>query len=91
MEVSFHHRALYTGLSVTVLMVCRHLPLYDIRYDAMGADPLYWLRSILSSNRGTLMELGVGPVVTAGTLFQLTSTVGAKGGAGEPFGEATVV
>ncbi|KAF8693444.1 hypothetical protein HU200_038840 [Digitaria exilis] len=75
-EVSFHHRALYTGLSVSIFMVCSHLPLYGVRYASMGADPLYWLRSILSSNRGTLMELGVGPVVTAGTLFQLASTSG---------------
>ena len=69
--VPFHRRMLYTGLSVSVFMVCSHLPLYGVRYAASGADPLYWLRSILASNRGTLMEFGVGPVVTAGTVMQL--------------------
>ncbi|CAL4887299.1 unnamed protein product [Urochloa decumbens] len=72
--VPFQRRALYTGLSVAVFLVCSHVPLYGVRYGAAssgGADPLYWVRSILASNRGTLMELGVGPVVTAGTLTQL--------------------
>jgi protein transport protein SEC61 subunit alpha len=69
--VPFHRRMLYTGLSVSVFMVCSHLPLYGVRYAASGADPLYWVRSILASNRGTLMEFGVGPVVTAGTVMQL--------------------
>ncbi|KAF8693447.1 hypothetical protein HU200_038843 [Digitaria exilis] len=53
-EVPFHHHALYTGLSVSIFVVCSHLPLYGVRYASMGADPLYWLRSILSSNHGTL-------------------------------------
>ncbi len=32
---------------------------------AQSADPLYWMRVILASNRGTLMELGIGPIVTS--------------------------
>ena len=72
--VTFHRRALYTGISVSVFLVCSHLPLYGVRYASSGgADPLYWVRSILASNRGTLMELGVGPVVTAGTVMQLAT------------------
>ena len=72
--VPFHRRALYTGISVSVFLVCSHLPLYGVRYASSGgADPLYWVRSILASNRGTLMELGVGPVVTAGTVMQLAT------------------
>lgn len=35
------------------------------------ADPLYWMRAILASNRGTLLELGVTPIVTTGLIFQL--------------------
>ncbi|KAL6605766.1 hypothetical protein ACP70R_041419 [Stipagrostis hirtigluma subsp. patula] len=58
-------------MSVSVLLVCSHLPLYGVRYSPSGADPLYWVRTLLASNRGTLMELGVAPVVTAGTVMQL--------------------
>lgn len=32
---------------------------------ALCADPLYWMRVILASNRGTLMELGISPIVTS--------------------------
>jgi protein transport protein SEC61 subunit alpha len=41
-----------------------------------GDDPMYWTRVIMASNRGTLMELGIGPIVTAGMIMQLL--VGAK-------------
>jgi len=40
------------------------------------ADPLYWLRVIMASNRGTLMELGISPIVTSGLIMQLLA--GAK-------------
>ncbi len=36
-----------------------------------SADPLYWLRTILASNKGTLMELGLAPIVTAAVFMHL--------------------
>lgn len=45
-------------------------------YIAQGADPFYWMRVILASNRGTLMELGISPIVTAGMILQLLAGVG---------------
>lgn len=36
-----------------------------------SADPFYWIRVILASNRGTLMELGISPIVTSGLIMQL--------------------
>merc|ERR1712060_655155 len=36
----------------------------------------YWIRVILASNRGTLMELGISPIVTSGLIMQLLA--GAK-------------
>ena len=36
-----------------------------------SSDPLYWLRVIIASNRGTLMELGITPIVTSGMIMQL--------------------
>lgn len=41
-----------------------------------GADPFYWARMIMASSRGTVMELGTGPIITAGLITQLL--VGAK-------------
>jgi protein transport protein SEC61 subunit alpha len=31
---------------------------------------MFWLRVILASNRGTLMELGISPVITADYIMQ---------------------
>uniref|UniRef100_A0A0E0ER57 Translocon Sec61/SecY plug domain-containing protein n=1 Tax=Oryza meridionalis TaxID=40149 RepID=A0A0E0ER57_9ORYZ len=51
------------------------LPLYGI-HSTTGADPFYWMRVILASNRGTVMELGITPIVTSGMVMQLL--VGSK-------------
>ncbi len=51
------------------------MPLYGIT-KTTGSDPFYWMRIILASNRGTLMELGISPIVTAGMVMQLLA--GAK-------------
>merc|ERR1711959_171266 len=37
----------------------------------MGGDPFYWMRVILASNRGTLMELDITPIITSGMVMQL--------------------
>merc|ERR1712164_46052 len=36
-----------------------------------SSDPFYWMRVILASNRGTLMELGISPIATSGLVMQL--------------------
>jgi protein transport protein SEC61 subunit alpha len=36
-----------------------------------SADPFYWMRVIMASNRGTLMELGISPIITSGMIMQL--------------------
>ncbi|ODQ79390.1 hypothetical protein BABINDRAFT_161793 [Babjeviella inositovora NRRL Y-12698] len=46
------------------------IPLYGI-VSSDSSDPLFWLRMMLASNRGTLMELGVSPIVSSGMVFQL--------------------
>ena len=46
------------------------IPLYGIA-SSDSSDPLFWLRMMLASNRGTLMELGISPIVSSGMLFQL--------------------
>jgi len=56
-------------------LVCSQIPLYGIQKMA-GDDPLYWTRVILASNRGTIMELGISPIITSGMIMQLL--LGAK-------------
>lgn len=53
-------------------LVMSQVPLYGIM-SSDSSDPLYWMRVILASNRGTLMELGITPIVTSGMIMQLLS------------------
>ncbi|KAL6511238.1 Protein transport protein Sec61 subunit alpha [Orobanche minor] len=44
--------------------------LHDWRRSIL-LDACYWMRIILASNRGTVMELGITPIVTSGLVMQL--------------------
>lgn len=69
-QVPFNHKVLWTATTLLIFLVCSQVPLYGIM-SSDSSDPLYWMRAILASNRGTLMELGITPVVTAGMIMQL--------------------
>lgn len=69
-KVSFNQRVMWTGVTLLIFLVMSEIPLYGIN-SSDGLDPLIWLRMMLASNRGTLMELGVTPIVTASMVFQL--------------------
>ncbi|KAJ7322797.1 SecY subunit domain-containing protein, partial [Mycena albidolilacea] len=49
------------------------VPLYGIM-SSDSSDPLYWMRVILASNRGMLMELGITPIITSGMIMQLLAS-----------------
>lgn len=38
-----------------------------------SSDPFYWMRVMMASNRGTLMELGITPIMSSGSIMQLLS------------------
>jgi protein transport protein SEC61 subunit alpha len=61
---------LWTSITLFIFLVCCQIPLYGIRSNK-SSDPFYWMRVILASNRGTLMELGISPIVTSGMVMQL--------------------
>lgn len=62
--VSLKHKVIWTLLTLLVFLICSQIPLFGISH-IVGDDPLFWTRLIMASNRGTLMELGIGPIVTA--------------------------
>merc|ERR1712205_103384 len=66
----FKEKVLWTAITLFTFLVCCQIPLYGIKSNA-GSDPFYWMRVILASNRGTLMELGISPIVTSGLVMQL--------------------
>jgi protein transport protein SEC61 subunit alpha len=69
-KIPFKEKVLYTAVTLFVFLVCSQLPLYGIKTNS-GADPFYWARVIMASNRGTCMELGISPIVTSGLVMQL--------------------
>ncbi|KAE8656389.1 Protein transport protein Sec61 subunit alpha isoform 2 [Hibiscus syriacus] len=69
-KIAFREKVTYTVVSLFIFLVCSQLPLYGI-HSTTGADPFYWMRVILASNRGTVMELGITPIVTSGLVMQL--------------------
>lgn len=70
-KVSFNEKLFWTAITLIIYLVmasdaCR---LYGI--SSQAEETLAPLRIIFASSRGTLMELGIGPIVTAGLILQL--------------------
>ncbi len=70
-KVKFNEKLFWTALVLVVFLVMSEVPLYGIASNVQ--DQFGALRVIFASNRGTLMELGIGPIVTAGLILQLLS------------------
>merc|ERR1711998_390250 len=69
-KIPFREKALWTIVTLFIFLVCCQIPLYGV-HTSKSSDPFYWMRVILASNRGTLMELGISPIVTSGMVMQL--------------------
>merc|ERR1711998_694425 len=69
-KIPFKEKVLWTAITLFIFLVCCQIPLYGIK-GSKSSDPFYWMRVILASNRGTLMELGISPIVTSGMVMQL--------------------
>jgi len=68
-RVRFNEKLLWTAIVLVVYLVMTEVPLFGVQTTALGE--LAALRIIFASNRGSLMELGIGPIVTAGLILQL--------------------
>ncbi|TFF95165.1 MAG: preprotein translocase subunit SecY [Promethearchaeota archaeon] len=69
-EVSFKEKLIWTVVVLIIYIVMSQIPLYGVQLEET-ADYFYWLRVILASQRGSLTELGIGPIVTSGLIMQL--------------------
>lgn len=70
-----YERFFWTALALVAYIVMANTPLYGIATAGAGPNLLI-VQIIFASNRGTLMELGIGPIVTAGLIMQILA--GAK-------------
>ena len=68
-KLSLQVRLAWCGLALFIYMIMSQTPLYGATTPAF--DFLAFARVIFASQQGTLTELGIGPIVTAGLLMQL--------------------
>jgi len=71
-KVRFNEKLMWTALALVIFFIMSQIPLYGLGKGG-EADPFGALRVIFASKRGTLMELGIGPIVTAGLILQILS------------------
>lgn len=62
-------RLMWSGFALLIYMVMAQTPLFGAQTPEF--DFLAFARVIFASQQGTLVELGIGPIVTAGLLMQL--------------------
>jgi preprotein translocase SecY subunit len=68
-KVGFNEKIFWTAIVLIVYLIMTEISLYGISSNVQ--EQFGALRVIFASNRGTLMELGIGPIVTAGLILQL--------------------
>src|SRR3989338_6862970 len=68
-KIPLQTRLIWSGVVLLIYMVMGQTPLFGATAPAF--DFLQFARVIFASQQGTLVELGIGPIVTAGLLMQL--------------------
>jgi preprotein translocase subunit SecY len=68
-KIPLQVRLLWCGIALLIYMIMGQTPLFGA--TAPQFDFLAFARVIFASQQGTLVELGIGPIVTAGLLMQL--------------------
>jgi len=72
-KIGFNEKLFWTAAALILYLIMTQIPLYGV---GAGGWELTYLRVIFASNQGTLMELGIGPIVTAGLILQLLAGSG---------------
>ncbi len=75
-RLSLKERLFWTGVVLLIYFAMSQIPLYGIPWAQAQYQQLLFFQIIMASRRGTLLELGIGPIVTAGLIWQLL--VGSK-------------
>ena len=59
----------WTTITLLIYLICCEIPIVGVM-PSNTADPYHWMRAITASNRGSLMELGIMPIATAGLTLE---------------------
>src|SRR5919106_1721467 len=69
-KITLTEKFVWCGIALFAYLIMGQIPLYGVTDDPKF-DFLAFARVIFAAQQGTLMELGIGPIVTAGLLMQL--------------------
>jgi len=75
-RVGFSEKLFWTGIALVVYLVMSEIPLFGVPSGKAQGDVYFFWRVIFAANYRTLMELGIGPIVTAGLILQLLAGAG---------------
>lgn len=70
-KVSFGERIVWTAIVLTIFLVMGQTPLYGIPREGQPFQELSIYNIVFAARKGTLLELGIGPIVTAGLIMQI--------------------
>ncbi len=71
-KTSLTEKLIWTGVVLIVYLVMADIPLFGVSSSISSAfTQLNAFRIIFASTNGTLMQLGIGPIVTAGLVMQI--------------------
>jgi len=70
-RLSIRDRLFWTAVVLLLYLTMSQVPLFGIQATAETFQRLVVMQVIMASKHGTLMELGIGPLVTAGIIWQL--------------------
>jgi preprotein translocase SecY subunit len=73
-KVGFNEKIFWTTMALVLYLIMCEVSLYRVTTSA-GVS-LSYLRVLFASRQGSLMELGIGPIVTAGLILQLLAGSG---------------
>ena len=68
-HITFRERITWSGIILALYFVLAEIPLYGLP-DSIN-DMFAGFRTVLAGDSGTLLHLGIGPIVTAGIIMQL--------------------
>jgi protein transport protein SEC61 subunit alpha len=69
-KLTLTEKFVWCGIALFIYLIMGQIPLYGVTDDP-AFDFLAFARIIFAAQQGTLLELGIGPIVTAGLLMQL--------------------
>jgi len=69
-KIGLSEKFIWCGIALFAYLVMGQIPLFGVT-DSPKFDFLAFARVIFAAQQGTLLELGIGPIVTAGLLMQL--------------------